>query len=81
MISLIYARSLNHCIGNKGQIPWHLPDEFTHIENTTMGKLVIMGRKPYEDHASALPGCLNIVISKQGEMYLYRPALQHKISI
>lgn len=65
MISLIYARSLNNCIGNKGQIPWHLPDEFRHFEDTTMGKPVIMGRKTYEDNASALPGCLIIVISNQ----------------
>lgn len=65
MISLIYARSLNHCIGNKGAIPWHLPDEFAHFKNTTLGKPVIMGRKSYEDHKSLLPGRLNIVISRQ----------------
>jgi len=71
MISLIYARSLNHCIGDKGRVPWSLPKEFSHFEDTTMGKAVIMGRKTYEDHKSVLPGRRNIVISTQPD---YRPA-------
>ena len=65
MISLIYARSLDRCIGNNGQVPWHLPNEFAHFESITMGRPIIMGRKTYEDHESALPGRLNIVISTQ----------------
>jgi dihydrofolate reductase len=64
-ISLIYARSLNHCIGDNGEVPWCLPDDYTHFEKTTIGKPVIMGRRTYEDHKSALPGCLNIVVSTQ----------------
>lgn len=63
-LSLIYARSLNHCIGKQGRIPWHLPDEFGHFKKTTLGKPIIMGRKTYEDHESALPGRLNIVVSR-----------------
>lgn len=65
MISLIYARSLNHCIGDKGRVPWSLPDDYSHFENTTSGNPIIMGRKTYEDHTSVLPGCLNIVVSAQ----------------
>lgn len=64
-LSLIYARSQNHCIGKAGRIPWHLPDEFAHFKKTTMGKPIIMGRKTYEDHCSALPGRLNIVVTRQ----------------
>ena len=66
-VSLIYARSLNHCIGKAGRIPWHLPDEFAHFKKTTLGKPIIMGRKTYEDHESALPGRRNIVISRQSD--------------
>ena len=65
MLSMIYARSLNHCIGKSGQIPWHLPDEFAHFKQTTLGCPIIMGRKTYEDHESALPGRLNIVVTRQ----------------
>lgn len=56
---------MNHCIGNNGRIPWHLPDEFAHFEKTTKGKPIIMGRKTYEDHKSFLAGRRNIVISNQ----------------
>lgn len=64
-ISLIYARSQNRCIGKAGRIPWRLPDDFAHFKRTTMGKPIIMGRKTYEDHDSALPGRLNIVITSR----------------
>lgn len=64
---MIYARSRNHCIGRDGRIPWHLPDEFGHFKRTTIGKPIIMGRKTYEDHESALPGRLNIVVSGQAD--------------
>ncbi|MFI4860023.1 MAG: dihydrofolate reductase [Phycisphaerales bacterium JB063] len=60
---MIYARSENHCIGKDGRIPWRLPDEFAHFKRTTMGRPIIMGRKTYEDHESALPGRLNIVVT------------------
>ena len=63
MLALIYARSENHCIGKDGQIPWRLPDEFAHFKRTTMGRPIIMGRRTYEDHNSALPGRLNIVVT------------------
>jgi len=64
---MIYARSRNHCIGKEGRIPWRLPDDFAHFKKTTMGKPIIMGRKTYEDHESALPGRLNIVVTRQKE--------------
>lgn len=59
----IYARSENRVIGAEGKIPWRLPDDFKHFKKTTMGKPIIMGRKTYEDHESALPGRLNLVIT------------------
>lgn len=65
--SLIYARSLNHCIGKDGHIPWRLPNDFKHFKKTTMGSAVIMGRKTYEDHCCAFPGRLNIVVSRNAD--------------
>jgi len=60
----IYARSDNRVIGRDGKIPWRLPDDFKHFKQTTMGCPIIMGRKTYEDHESALPGRLNLVITR-----------------
>lgn len=64
-LSLIYARSEDRVIGVAGKIPWRLPDDFKHFKQTTMGKPILMGRKTYEDHESALPGRLNVVITRQ----------------
>jgi dihydrofolate reductase len=64
-LGLIYARSENYCIGREGALPWQLPDEVKHFTDTTLGAVVIMGRKTYEDHRCALPGRLNIVITRQ----------------
>jgi len=62
-LSIIYARSENHCIGNLGKVPWNLPDESKSFYRLTQGKAIIMGRRTYEDHRSQLPGRLNIVLS------------------
>ena len=62
-LAQIYARSENRVIGKAGRIPWRLPDDFAHFKRTTMGCPIIMGRKTYEDHESALPGRLNLVVT------------------
>ncbi len=62
-LAIIYARSRNFCIGKDGDLPWDLPAEFALFEAVTRGHPVIMGRKTYEDHESALEERLNIVIS------------------
>ena len=49
-LSLIYARSLNHCIGAAGKLPWHLPADYDFFDQTTRGHAIIMGRRTYEDH-------------------------------
>ena len=64
-LSIIFARSSNHCIGQHGQVPWVLPAEYQHFDQTTAGSAIIMGRRTYEDHHSELPGRLNIVLSRQ----------------
>ena len=65
MISVIYARAQNYCIGKAGKLPWHLPDEYQYFEDATMGKPVIMGRKTHEDHDGILQGRLNIVVTSK----------------
>lgn len=66
-LAQIYARSENRVIGADGKIPWRLPDDFKHFKKTTMGKPIIMGRKTYEDHESALPGRLNLVVTSNAD--------------
>jgi len=65
MISLIVAASTNNVIGNMGQLPWRLPNDFKFFKGTTWGMPVIMGRKTFESLGCALPGRFNVVVTRQ----------------
>lgn len=54
----------NRAIGNKGQIPWHLPEDFKWFKRTTMGNILVMGRKTYESIGRPLPGRETFVLSR-----------------
>ena len=55
-IKAIAAMSENRVIGNRGDIPWHLPEDFKWFKKTTMGDILVMGRKTYESIGRPLPG-------------------------
>lgn len=63
-ISLIAAISENRVIGNGGEIPWHLKDDFRRFKERTTGHAIIMGRKTHESIGRPLPGRTNIVITR-----------------
>lgn len=62
-ISIIAAMDRNRLIGNRNQLPWHLPADLAHFKRVTMGKPVIMGRKTFESIGRPLPGRTNIVLT------------------
>jgi dihydrofolate reductase len=65
-ITIIAAVAENGVIGNKGKIPWYLPEDFKHFKKTTENQVVIMGRKTYEslpEKVRPLPNRVNIVVS------------------
>ena len=64
MIGLIVARSINNVIGKKGHIPWKIEGEQKQFKDLTVGNVVVMGRKTYEEIGHPLPGRKTIVISK-----------------
>ena len=57
--------SENRVIGRDGQIPWRLGDDLKRFKRLTMGHPIIMGRKTYDSIGRALPGRLNVVLSRQ----------------
>ena len=65
IISQIVAASENNVIGTNNTLPWHIPEDLKFYKETTLGKILIMGRKTYEDLGKALPKRLNIVITRQ----------------
>jgi dihydrofolate reductase len=64
-ISIIAAVAENGVIGHNNALPWHLPDDLKRFKQLTLGKPVIMGRKTWESIGKALPGRLNLVITRQ----------------
>jgi dihydrofolate reductase len=65
-LTLIAAMSLNGVIGSDNAIPWNCPEDLKHFKDTTMGNVVIMGRKTFESLGSKpLPGRANIVITSK----------------
>ncbi|AQS37842.1 dihydrofolate reductase [Shewanella psychrophila] len=67
-IAMIAAMANNRVIGKDNQMPWHLPEDLKHFKAMTLGKPIVMGRKTYESIGRALPGRLNIVISRQDNL-------------
>lgn len=63
MIGLIVACAKNRVIGNDGVIPWRIKDEQKRFKELTMGNIVVMGRRSYEEIGKPLPGRMTIVIS------------------
>ena len=63
-VSLIVALSENHVIGKDNAIPWRISADMKHFKKTTMGKVIVMGRKTFESLGNPLPGRLNIVLSR-----------------
>lgn len=64
MIALIAAYSKNRVIGSMGRIPWKIKGEQKRFKELTMGNIVIMGRRSYEEIGRPLPGRTTIVISR-----------------
>jgi len=65
-LSLIAALDRNGAIGRDNQLPWHLPDDLKRFKALTLGKPLLMGRKTAESLGRALPGRLNLVLTRSG---------------
>ncbi len=61
----IAAMSLNRVIGSGNTIPWHLPEDFAWFKQTTMGHVLVMGRKTFESIGRPLPGRETIVLTRR----------------
>jgi dihydrofolate reductase len=64
VISLIVAVANNGVIGNKGALPWRIPEDMRWFRMHTLGKPIIMGRKTWDSlPKKPLPGRPNIVMT------------------
>ncbi|HEX5755091.1 MAG TPA: dihydrofolate reductase [Arenimonas sp.] len=67
-ITLIAAMDRNRAIGRGNALPWHLPEDLKRFKALTLGKPMLMGRKTAESLGRALPGRLNLVLTRSGEV-------------
>lgn len=63
-VHMIAAQAANGAIGANNALLWHIPEDLKFFKKTTMGCPVIMGRKTWESLGRALPGRINIVVTK-----------------
>jgi dihydrofolate reductase len=70
-LALIAAMAKNRVIGNRGDLPWHEPEDLAHFKRTTSGHAVIMGRKTAESlKFRPLPKRRNLVVTRQAGLVL-----------
>ena len=63
-ISLLVARAQNGVIGRDNALPWRLPADLRRFKRLTMGKPMLMGRRTFESIGRALPGRVNLVLTR-----------------
>jgi dihydrofolate reductase len=63
-MQFVVAVSENDVIGRRNQLPWRLSADLRRFKMLTLGKPILMGRKTYESIGHALPGRLNLVLSR-----------------
>lgn len=64
-MTAVAAMSQNRVIGYRGNIPWHLPEDFKWFKRLTTGGVILMGRKTFESiRCKPLPNRINVVLSR-----------------
>ncbi len=67
-LTLIAALDRANAIGRDNDLPWRLPDDLKRFKALTLGKPVLMGRKTAQSLGRALPGRLNLVMTRSGQV-------------
>lgn len=70
-LSIIAAVARNGVIGNKNDLPWHLPSDLARFKNLTRGNAVLMGRVTYESILARLgkplPDRKNFILTSRSD--------------
>ena len=70
---LIAAAGQGNELGNEGDLPWRLPDDFKHFKQTTTGHAMIMGRKTFETFPRPLPDREHIIVTRDRSYRVNHP--------
>jgi len=64
-LTAIAAMGKSRQIGIDGTLPWKIPEEYEHYQNTAGGHYLIVGRKNYEANASDIKIGTPLVLTRQ----------------
>ena len=78
-MNLIVAADENWAIGNKNELLVRIPADQKFFRETTMGKVVVMGRKTLETFPNGLPlmGRINIVLTHDKKFKVHGALIVH----
>jgi len=62
----IAALGRNRAIGRDNRLPWRIPEDFAFFKETTMGHVLVMGRRTHQSIGRPLPGRVTVVLSRSG---------------
>jgi len=79
IISQIVAASLNNVIGKDNGLPWRMPTDMAYFKNTTWGHHIVTGRRNYEAEGKALPGRVNIVLTRNPDFQISDGIVVHQL--
>jgi dihydrofolate reductase len=79
MLSHIVAASENNIIGVNNDLHWKLSNDFKYFKINTWGMTVIMGRNSFEALKKALPGRINIVVTRKTTWHPEKVIVVHSI--
>jgi dihydrofolate reductase len=66
-LTLVAAMGRNRVIGRDGDMPWHFSEDLKHFKRTTIGGVMIMGRKTFDSIGRPLPGRRSIVVTRSSD--------------
>ncbi|MDC4233875.1 dihydrofolate reductase [Actinomyces sp. B33] len=64
VVASIWAQDRARVLGSGTGMLWRVPADFAHFKESTMGCPLVMGRASWEALGGALPGRLNIVVTR-----------------
>jgi dihydrofolate reductase len=62
-LAVIAAVARNRVIGNRGTLPWHIPEDLRRFKRLTTGHAILMGRKTFISLGRPLPNRRNVVLT------------------
>ena len=80
---IVVAKDAHNGIGKENDLPWHLPADMKFFKETTMGHIVLMGRKNYEsipERFRPLPNRLNMILTRDKSFHAEDCLVFHSIN-